>query len=129
MKLLKGKRTELDSLGEIVAHFCDDSLLWRKHCSGPRSVVRCVSRLACHLRLVLDDDAGGAKASLGKCALSCGTRALVVRLSFSSLRPVLKHGPRSLTCVRALGCHALLRNESEGWDALHQQPTDQLREV
>ena len=28
-------------------------------------------------------------------------------------RPVLKHGPRSLTCVRVFGCQTLTRNESE----------------
>ena len=28
-------------------------------------------------------------------------------------RPVLKHGPRSLTCMRVFGWQALMRNESE----------------
>ena len=28
-------------------------------------------------------------------------------------RPVLKHGPRSLTCLRVFGCQTRTRNESE----------------
>ena len=28
--------------------------------------------------------------------------------------PVLKHGPRSLTCMRVFGWQTLMRNESEG---------------
>ena len=28
-------------------------------------------------------------------------------------RPVLKHGPRSLTCLRVFGCQTRARNESE----------------
>ena len=31
-------------------------------------------------------------------------------------RPVLKHGPRSLTCMRVFGWKTLTRNESESWD-------------
>jgi hypothetical protein len=31
-------------------------------------------------------------------------------------RPVLKHGPRSLTCTRVFGCKTRARNESESWD-------------
>lgn len=31
-------------------------------------------------------------------------------------RPVLKHGPRSLTCLRVFGCKTRARNESESWD-------------
>ena len=31
------------------------------------------------------------------------------------IRPVLKHGPRSLTYMRVLGCQTLVRNESEGY--------------
>ena len=31
------------------------------------------------------------------------------------IRPVLKHGPRSLTCVRVTGWQTHGRNESEGW--------------
>jgi hypothetical protein len=34
-------------------------------------------------------------------------------------RPVLKHGPRSLTCLRVLGWQTLARNESESWDLCH----------
>ena len=30
------------------------------------------------------------------------------------IRPVLKHGPRSLTCARVSECQTLGRNESEG---------------
>jgi hypothetical protein len=29
-------------------------------------------------------------------------------------RPVLKHGPRSLTSMRVFGCKTLMRNESKG---------------
>ena len=29
-------------------------------------------------------------------------------------RPVLKHGPRSLTSMRVFGCQTLMRNESKG---------------
>ena len=32
----------------------------------------------------------------------------------ASYHPVLKHGPRSLTCVRVLGMKPLARNESKG---------------
>ena len=31
-------------------------------------------------------------------------------------RPVLKHGPRSLTCLRVFGWQTRARNESESWD-------------
>ena len=31
-------------------------------------------------------------------------------------RPVLKHGPRSLTCPRVFGWETRARNESESWD-------------
>lgn len=31
-------------------------------------------------------------------------------------RPVLKHGPRSLTCLRVFGWKTRARNESESWD-------------
>ena len=31
------------------------------------------------------------------------------------IRPVLKHGPRSLTCARVSEWQTLGRNESEGW--------------
>lgn len=31
-------------------------------------------------------------------------------------RPVLKHGPRSLTCTRVFGWKTRARNESESWD-------------
>jgi hypothetical protein len=31
-------------------------------------------------------------------------------------RPVLKHGPRSLTCPRVFGWKTRARNESESWD-------------
>ena len=31
-----------------------------------------------------------------------------------TIRPVLKHGPRSLTCVQVLGCQTQMRNESKG---------------
>ncbi len=31
-------------------------------------------------------------------------------------RPVLKHGPRSLTCPRVFGCQTRARNESVCWD-------------
>ena len=31
-------------------------------------------------------------------------------------RPVLKHGPRSLTCLRVFGWKTLVHNESESWD-------------
>ena len=31
------------------------------------------------------------------------------------IRPVLKHGPRSLTWMRVFGCQTLVRNESKGW--------------
>ena len=48
-------------------------------------------------------------------------------------RPVLKHGPRSLTYMRVFGCKTLMRNESKGvlvtlrweppdWDAGHHRP-------
>jgi hypothetical protein len=50
---------------------------------------------------------------------------LTVSLYYSrhvvSLRPVLKHGPRSLTYVRVQGCKTQVRNESkrqEGQPAL-----------
>lgn len=34
-------------------------------------------------------------------------------------RPVLKHGPRSLTSMRVFGCQTLARNESERrWEPL-----------
>ena len=36
----------------------------------------------------------------------------LVRNSFH--RPVLKHGPRSLTSMRVFGCKTLMRNESKG---------------
>ena len=33
-----------------------------------------------------------------------------------SIRPVLKHGPRSLTCARVIGCvETYRRNEGEGF--------------
>ncbi len=31
-------------------------------------------------------------------------------------RPVLKHGPRSLTCLRVFGWQTRARHESESWD-------------
>ena len=31
-------------------------------------------------------------------------------------RPVLKHGPRSLTCLQVFGWKTQARNESESWD-------------
>ena len=31
-------------------------------------------------------------------------------------RPVLKHGPRSLTCLQVFGWKTRVRNESESWD-------------
>jgi hypothetical protein len=34
-------------------------------------------------------------------------------------RPVLKHGPRSLTCLRVFGWKTQARNESESWDLCH----------
>src|SRR6202035_3702206 len=34
-------------------------------------------------------------------------------------RPVLKHGPSSLTCPRAFGCKTRARNESESRDTCH----------
>ena len=34
-------------------------------------------------------------------------------------RPVLKHGPRSLTCLRVFGWKTRARNESESWDPCH----------
>ena len=34
-------------------------------------------------------------------------------------RPVLKHGPRSLTCPRVFGWKTHARNESESWDLCH----------
>ena len=39
-------------------------------------------------------------------------------------RPVLKHGPRSLTCLRVFGCKTRARNESDGWEPLrgHRRP-------
>src|SRR5690242_10014760 len=40
-------------------------------------------------------------------------------------RPVLKHGPRSLTSMRVFGCHARTRNESERrWEpfGVHHRP-------
>ncbi len=34
-----------------------------------------------------------------------------------NMRPVLKHGPRSLTSMRVLGCQTLARSESDnGWE-------------
>src|SRR5258707_4685863 len=38
-------------------------------------------------------------------------------------RPVLKHGPRSLTCPRVFGWKTRARNESESWD-LREEGTD-----
>ena len=32
-----------------------------------------------------------------------------------SIRPVLKHGPRSLTYARVCGCQTRMRNESDSW--------------
>ena len=40
-------------------------------------------------------------------------------------RPVLKHGPRSLTCPRVFGWKTRARNESESWEGcrgLHRRP-------
>ena len=34
-------------------------------------------------------------------------------------RPVLKHGPRSLTCPRVFGWKTRARNESESWEGCH----------
>ena len=46
-----------------------------------------------------------------------------------SIRPVLKHGPRSLTYVRVHGWWNLLAKWKWLLGSLHQQPTNQLREV
>ena len=40
----------------------------------------------------------------------------VVALGNGSNPPVLKHGPRSLTCVRVNGWQTRLRNESNRWE-------------
>ena len=40
-------------------------------------------------------------------------------------RPVLKHGPRSLTCLRVFGWKTRTRNESDSWESLlgmHRHP-------
>ena len=39
--------------------------------------------------------------------------------------PVLKHGPRSLTCTRVGGCETRERKETDWWDgsSLHHRPT------
>ena len=40
-------------------------------------------------------------------------------------RPVLKHGPRSLTCLRVFGWKTRARNESDSWEPLlgrHRRP-------
>ena len=42
-----------------------------------------------------------------------GPRFILGRWRNGSKRPVLKHGPRSLTSMRVFGCQARPRNESE----------------
>ena len=42
-----------------------------------------------------------------------GLRFILGRWRNGSKRPVLKHGPRSLTSMRVFGCQARPRNESE----------------
>ena len=42
-----------------------------------------------------------------------GPRSILGRWRNGSKRPVLKHGPRSLTSMRVFGCQARPRNESE----------------
>ena len=42
-----------------------------------------------------------------------GPRFILGRWRNGSKRPVLKHGPRSLTSMRVFGCKARPRNESE----------------
>lgn len=47
------------------------------------------------------------------------------RIGRSSTRPVLKHGPRSLTCTRVGGWKTRKRKETDWWEGLglHHRPT------
>ena len=47
------------------------------------------------------------------CLVHRATKMKVIGAS----RPVLKHGPRSLTCVRVFGWQTLMRREIKGRDA------------
>ena len=78
---------------------------------------------------------------VGKGQRECGTSGCVIafcRIRRSGVRnafvgcwrngfkrPVLKHGPRSLTCPRVFGWKTRARNESESWEGcrgLHRRP-------
>jgi hypothetical protein len=59
--------------------------------------------------------AGRMRLGLGGWSWRCGSALAVPRCkSWSSLRPVLKHGPRSLAYTRVIGWKTHRRNESEG---------------
>ena len=86
-------------------------------------------------------DGSASLSDVGKGFEECGTsgcviasyriRRLGVRNAFVGCwrngfkRPVLKHGPRSLTCARVFGWKTHTRNESESWEGcrgLHRRP-------
>ena len=54
------------------------------------------------------------------CFVEVGLLGVVTAMRYHDLvrngfhRPVLKHGPRSLTSMRVFGCKTLMRNESKG---------------
>jgi hypothetical protein len=127
VKLLKGKR--LRSVASSGIQPCDRSL-------------GALSGLTGQHRFRSSDKGGGNVAPFGVCyspssvydGRDRGTRhAFVVGASahVSCLgcwrnglkRPVLKHGPRSLTCPRVFGWKTRARNESESWD-LREEGTD-----
>src|SRR3954453_2376740 len=59
--------------------------------------------------------AGRMRLGLDGWSWRCGSALAVPRFkSWSSLRPVLKHGPRSLAYTRVIGWKTHRRNESEG---------------
>ena len=47
--------------------------------------------------------------------LICGVSSIPRCWLNGSIRPVLKHGPRSLTYAQVCGCQTRMRNESDSW--------------
>ncbi len=132
MKSLQRKRMEPVARGEIVARWRDDLSLQRNRSVMPGAFARSASCLSYREQCVCVcavTTSGRWLLVSGQLKILGGIRPCTARWRNGSLRPVLKHGPRSLAHVQVLGWQACVRNEGDCRDALHQQPTDQLGEV
>ena len=93
----------------------------------PIIVVDLALRFICHV--CVGKPLGSWKHALGCVNVPCCTHTNMAWWVNGSFRPVLKHGPRSLTYVRVHGWLNLLAQWKWLLGFLHQQLTDRLREV